>query len=368
MESALRHGLSVEQESSLRRWFGSPERLKQGADPKIEDLAVAWAIEAPAGTKTASVVSDDATPWTLNLKRVGKQNLFVAMTRLAEGAGFRWRYVLDGKPVGDDRQIEVYTMPPESKPDPSVPRGRLESQARLISQVFGGTAHDWWLYTPANFDPAVESNLVVFQDGQWARSYAPVYFDHLIAKHQIGQTVVVFVSPGTFPDGRSDRSREYDTLSDRYVRFLLDELLPQVETKYRISQDPMRRCVAGLSSGGICSFTCAWQRPDKFGLVMTWIGSFTNIASGENLQSGGHNYPALIRKTSPKPIRIFLQDGDNDLDNVHGNWPLANREMIAALQFAKYDLKWVWGKGFHSDRHGRATLAAALRWLFRPGA
>ncbi len=370
-------------ESELIQWFGGEKAVMSGADAKIADLTVAWAIDAPEGASQVRVVGDYgprwpdqfgagrftvkrvASPLNVALRRVGRGNLYVGAAKLVEADAYRWHFSIDGKEVGNSRDLEVYTMPPESKPDPTIPAGKLEPQPKLQSKIFGGTNHDWWLYTPANFDPGIESNLMVFQDGQWAHNYAPVYFDHLIAKHDLPQTIVVFVTPGTFPDGKSDRSREYDSLNDMYVRFLLEELLPPVEAKFKIAKDPMRRCVAGLSSGGICSFTTAWQRPDKFGLVMSWIGSFADIASGPTLREGGHNYPALIRKTGNKPIKVFLQDGANDLDNEHGNWPLSNYQMALALEWRKYDLMTVWGNGFHSDRQGRATMADALRWLFK---
>ncbi len=370
-------------EKSLTDWFGGRSQLEKGAEPKIDDLTVAWAVSVKGWPRSVEVRSDGAypdagtvfvrgqglvelpgKPFVHRLHRVGDSQLYVGASRLMEGDCFSWHYVVDGKTLGEAHRVEVYTMPPESKPDARVPRGKLEQQQRLTSQVFGGTWHDWWVYTPHDFDPQKESNLVVFQDGQWAHSYAPVYFDHLIAQGDLPQTVVIFVTPGTFPDGRSDRSREYDTLSNDYARFLLEELLPQVESRFKITHDPSRRCLAGLSSGGICSFTAAWQRPDAFGLVLSWIGSFTNIASGATLREGGHNYPALIRKTEKKPIRVFLQDGSTDLDNVHGNWPLANHEMAKALEFKGYQVKTVWGRGGHSDLLGRATLADALRWLF----
>ena len=89
------------------------------------------------------------------------------------------------------------------------------------------------------------------------------------------------------------------------------------------------------------------------------VGSFTNIR-------GGHVYPALIRKTPPKPIRVFLQAGARDLDNVHGNWPLANQEMAAALKFARYDYRFDFGEEGHNGRHGGAILPESLRWLWRP--
>ncbi len=346
----------------LARWFGERD-LETGAGVRIEDLVGAWAIRAPKATRAA--VASIPPGRRFELTRIDETGLFVGAFTAREAEAFRWTYEVDGRAIGAVREFEAYTMPPESKADPKVPKGNLEKQAPVTSQVFGGTKHDWWIYTPAGFDAGVESNLMVVQDGQWSTGYVPVYFDHLIAKKEIPQTVVVFVTPGTFPDGKWDRSREYDSLGDAYVRFLLEELLPPVEAKYKITQDPMRRGVFGLSSGGICAFTAAWERPDKFGLVLSWIGSFTNIAAGATLREGGHNYPALVRKTLKKPIRVFLQEGENDLDNVHGSWPLANRAMEASLRFMGYDVKSVWGLGFHSDRQGRATLADALRWLYR---
>ena len=113
-----------------------------------------------------------------------------------------------------------------------------------------------------------------------------------------------------------------------------------------------------MSSGGICAWTVAWERPDQFGKVLSHIGSFTNIR-------GGHVYPALIRKTEPKPIRVFLQDGANDLNNRHGSWPLANLQMAQSLGFAGYDHRFVFGDGAHNGKHGGAILPDSLRWLWR---
>ena len=184
-------------------------------------------------------------------------------------------------------------------------------------------------------------------------------------------TIGIFINPGEVPSPdpgqkpRSNRSFEYDSLGDQYARFLLEEILPEVEKTLKLRHDAASRAISGISSGGICSFTVAWERPNEFGKVLSWVGSFVNIASGKTLREGGHNYPALIRKTPKKPIRVFLQDGGNDLDNIHGNWPLANQEMAKALAFAGYDYKFEYGRGFHSNKHGRAILPDSLRWLWR---
>jgi enterochelin esterase family protein len=176
-------------------------------------------------------------------------------------------------------------------------------------------------------------------------------------------TIGIFIDPGQIPSSaggrpRSNRSFEYDTLSDAYSRFLLEEILPAVGEKYTLTTDPAGRAICGISSGGICAFTVAWERPDAFSKVISYVGSFTNIR-------GGHVYPALIRKTERKPIRVFLQDGENDLDNLHGNWPLANRQMAAALKFAGYDYRFTMGTGGHNGQQGGAILPEMLRWLWR---
>jgi enterochelin esterase family protein len=176
-------------------------------------------------------------------------------------------------------------------------------------------------------------------------------------------TIGIFINPGVFPakeEGKkpvSNRSFEYDTPSDQYARFLLEEILPEVGKTYKLTDDPEKRAIGGLSSGAICAWTVAWQRPDAFRKVLSHIGSYTNIR-------GGHIYPALIRKTPKKPIRIFIQDGSGDLDNAHGNWPLANQDMAAALKFAKYEYKFEFGDGAHTGRHGGAILPDSLRWLW----
>jgi enterochelin esterase family protein len=135
-------------------------------------------------------------------------------------------------------------------------------------------------------------------------------------------------------------------------------MLPEVAKKYRLTSDAEMRAIAGASSGGICAFTVAWERPDHFRKVVSHIGSFTNIR-------GGHVYPALIRKSAVRPLRVFLQDGSNDLDNQHGNWPLANQQMAAALKFRKYDYTFEYGDGAHTHTHGGAILPDTLRWLWR---
>lgn len=346
----------------IRGWYGK-ENLLKGPSPKVSELDVAWAIEAP-DAKTPPQIVSQAGDFRLPLRRVGNTDVYAAAVTLPEGTGMAWSYEVDGERRGGG-QLEVYATLPDSKVQPGIPKGTVIQQPKWKSRVFEGTERDWWVYVPAQYTPDKPAAVMIFQDGEWYKSHVPTVFDNLIAKGEMPVTVGIFVNPGRFEGGRSNRSFEYDTLSGQYARFLLEEILPEVEKTVKLRQDPAGRAVAGISSGGIAAWTAAWERPDQFGKVLSWVGSFTNIASGPTLREGGHNYPALIRKTEKKPIRAFLQAGENDLDNRHGSWPLANLQMDRALKFAGYDYKFVMGRGFHGDKHGKALLPDSLRWLWR---
>ena len=246
-----------------------------------------------------------------------------------------------------------------------MPRGTVKQMPPWESKIFAGTKRDWWVYVPAQYTDASPAAVMVFQDGAGPKDYVPTVFDNLIAKKDMPVTVGIFIQPGIRADGGANRSFEYDTLSDQYARFLLEEILPEVEKTVKLRHDAASRAISGASSGGICAFTVAWERPNEFSKVLSWIGSFTNIASGKTVREGGHNYEAMVRKTPRKPIRVFLQDGANDLDNNNGNWPLANQTLAKSLSFARYDYRFEFGQGFHSNRHGRAILPDSLRWLWR---
>lgn len=265
-----------------------------------------------------------------------------------------------------------YVLGPDSMVKEGVPQGTVTKLSWKSEKVYPGTERDYWIYVPKQYDGSEPAAVMVFQDGQGyvnptGQQRATVVFDNLIHAKQMPVTIGIFIQPGNIapsqPGGRprSNRSFEYDTVSDQYSRFLLEEILPDVGKSYKLTDNPNQRAICGISSGGICAWTVAWERPDAFRKVLSQIGSFTNIR-------GGHVYHALIRKTEKKPIRVFLQDGSNDLDNAHGNWPLANQEMAASLKFAKYDYRFEFGDGGHTPKHGGALLPDALRWLWRPEA
>ena len=261
-----------------------------------------------------------------------------------------------------------YTPEKDSERQEGVPEGTV-TKHHWTSKVFGGTERDYWVYVPKQYDAAKSACVMVFQDGG---SYVdtkkdfrtPIVFDNLIHKKEMPVTIGIFINPGEIPPAvpdqtsRKNRSFEYDTPSPQYAEFLIKEILPEVGKSYKLTSKPEERAIGGISSGGICAWTVAWERPDVFLKVLSHVGSFTNIR-------GGHVYPALIRKTERKPIRVFLQDGSGDLDNLHGNWPLANQEMAAALKFAGYDYQFVYGDGGHNGKQGGAILPESLRWLWQ---
>ncbi|HAF22827.1 MAG TPA: gluconolactonase [Blastocatellia bacterium] len=258
----------------------------------------------------------------------------------------------------------------DSKLQPGVPKGEILKFSFDSSKIFPGTTREYWVYVPAQYTPAKPACVFVGQDG--IKFEAPTVFDNLIHKNEMPVTIGVFVMHGRVnaanPDSaldRFNRSYEYDGLGDNYARFLLEELLPEVETKktadgraIRLSHNGNDRAIGGLSSGAIAAFTAAWERPVEFSRVFSAIGTYVGLR-------GGDIYPTLIRRFEPKPIRIFLQDGSNDLNIYAGDWWMENQTMERALTFAGYEVQHVWGDGGHNDKQPTAVFPDAMRWLWK---
>jgi enterochelin esterase family protein len=278
---------------------------------------------------------------------------------------------------------DVYLLGPDSLPHEGTPHGKVIGPLTLASQVFTNTTRHYWIYVPAQYDAKTPAALMIFQDGQafvgpHGDYRIPNVFDNLIYRREMPVTIAVFVNPGHTPeqeessstnwgDSINNRGTEYNELNDKYARLVIDELMPAVEKDYNISKDPDDHAIAGASSGAICAFTVAWQRPDEFHKVVSTIGSYTDIR-------GGHVYPDLILQNGRKPIRIFLQDGLNDLRgrgrnnspyNAKRDWHAQNIKMVAALTKKGYDVNYCWGIGTHSGKQGGAMMPEMLRWLWR---
>ncbi|HTL68273.1 MAG TPA: alpha/beta hydrolase-fold protein [Lacunisphaera sp.] len=324
------------------------------------------------------------------------------------GAAWSCAAEITGTPT---RHPGEYHLTADSLPQAGVTPGRLEGPFEWHSHIIRGTVRRYWVFVPAEYTGDKPACLLVFQDGQRALNpTGPLRVDrvieNLVHKKDIPVTIGLFITPGNLSDHYPDnlgtgnpnnRAEEYDALSDAYARMLVEELIPELKQKYRITDDPMGRVIGGTSSGAICAWTVAWERPDQFRKVISMIGSFTSIGyrpahGNQPMVPGGDLYPTLIRRNPPKPIRIFLQDGENDLannaptpgmpdqwsmNNLYGNWHLANLQMLSALEFAnrwadsrkldgpRYDFAHAWGDGWHSDDHGGAILPDILRWMFR---
>lgn len=301
------------------------------------------------------------------------------MLRLTLIAALLGKILSAQQPATDPHAIspdEQYVLGPDSQPQAGVPHGTVTEFTLADSKTYPGFARKWWLYVPAGYDGHTPVALMVFQDGggyvkadgAWR---VPVVLDNLIAQKKLPLMAAIFINPGESPAAatpvaagqktpgvRKNRSVEYDTLGAAYATFLLDEIMPEARKHVAITDDPEGRGICGASSGGICAFTVAWERPDQFRKVYTTIGSFTNIR-------GGNAYPGLVRATDKKPIRIFQQDGARDIVNQFGSWPEGNKAMAAALVEKGYDHQFVFGEGAHNARHGASILPYALRWLWR---
>jgi len=303
-----------------------------------------------------------------------------------------FHYLIGGNKFGGSVDLPAYG--PLSYLQPGVASGKLSDKIVHTSQIYDGMKSEYWVYVPAEYDPKSPAALMVFQDGGWyidRTGNIPVLnaIDNLIAQEKIPVMICVFIDPGditdspgtptyTFVKGYSDkwhrtlkdsmRSTLYDTVSDRYARFLRDEVLAEVGAKYNIRKDAYSHAITGLSSGGICSFNAAWQMPDLASRVISWIGSFDSIQWKEDpaVPDGGQDYPSKILHETKRNIRVWLQDGSEDLEiERYGSWPLANLRMANALKMKEYDFHFSFGKGTHNSAHGAVLFPDAMIWLWR---
>lgn len=328
-------------------------------------------------------------------------HLWYATAQIPEiGKLHAFHYQVNGAAFGGRLDLPAY--PPNFYPQPGVPQGQLSEKITHTSKIYEGMKADYWIYIPAQYDPKTPTALMVFQDGSGYGNRDGDHgilnvIDNLIAQKKIPVLICVFINPGSIKDAPGSptydfvkahserfhrtlddamRSTLYDTVSDRYARYLRDEILADVGAKYNLRKDAYSRAITGLSSGGICSFNAAWQIPDQFSRVITWIGSFTNIQWPDpatdpinpdlKTQQGGQDYPDKILREPHRNIRIWLQDGSNDMENPNwGSWPLANIRMANALKTREYDFHFSFGKGTHNAGHGASEFDKELTWLWR---
>jgi enterochelin esterase-like enzyme len=355
-------------------WAGrGPEfffALETSAKPQL-------VIDGVAGPPMQQLVGSDVWYAAARIEQLGKLHSF--------------HYLLNGTKFGGKLDVPAFT--PLSYKQPGVPFGTLSDKITYVSNIYDGMKSEYWIYVPAQYKGETPAAVMVFQDGGWytdrnGNNPALNVIDNLIAQKKIPVMICIFINPGDISDSPgtptynfvkaysdqwkrtlkdSMRSTLYDTVSDRYPRFLRDEILAEVGAKYNLRKDAYSRAITGLSSGGICAFNAAWQLPAQFSRVISWIGSFSAIQWKEDPANpdGGQDYPDKILREPKRNIRVWVQDGSDDLDLRYGNWPLANLRMANALKAQDYDFHFSFGKGTHNSAHGAAEFPAEMIWLWR---
>ena len=326
-------------------------------------------------------------------EQIPSSNLWYTSAQIESvGRMHQFHYLIAGASFGG--RLDLPAFSPLSYLQPGTPAGTLSEKLIHTSRIYDGMKSEYWIYVPAQYDPKVPAAIMVFQDGggyidRNGTNPALNVIDNLIAQKKIPVMICVFINPGdisaspgtptydfvkaygdkwsrTLKD--SMRSTLYDTVSDRYARFLRDEVLAEVGAKYNLRKDAYSHAITGLSSGGICSLNAAWQMPEEFSRVLSWIGSFTSIQWKENSANsdGGQDYPEKVLREPRRNLRVWLQDGANDMENGHyGSWPTANIRMANALKTRDYDFHFSFGKGTHNSAQGAAEFPQEMIWLWR---
>lgn len=319
------------------------------------------------------------------MTRVGNSQYWMHLAKMRTGTTHAYQFFADGKPLGNRSDVAGYN--PDSYPRDGVPEGKLSDKQTITSKIYDGMKADFWYYASPGVDPATPAPLMVWQDGQGLvnRDLSKLRLftvtENLVAQKLIPPMVHVMIAPGLSPEGKPMRSVEYDTVSDRYNRFLLEEVLPEVEKVYKLRPDGYSRAIGGESSGGICSFNSAWFNPEKFARVHSTIGSYTSIQWHPDehnelessttatkqpvLWAGGNLYPFMVRKLPKRNIRIWMSDGTDDLENTHGSWPLQNIQLANSLKMREYDFHFRFGLATHDGAQNAIDLPESLSWLWR---
>ncbi len=333
-----------------------------GATVWGQDYLFVTASEAPV------TISIDNQP-AMAMTQIPGSNLWMYVTKMRTGVTHPYQYYAAGKPLG--ARGDAVGHNPDSYPKAGVPHGKMSEKQTIVSKLYDGMKSDYWVYASPGVDPAVPAPLMVWQDGQnlvpeLSRMRLAVVTENLIAQKLLPPMVHVLIAPGTSATGRAMRSIEYDTVSDLYARFLMEEVLPEVEKTYKLRPDSYSRAIAGESSGGICAFNVAWFMPEKFSRVHSAVGSFTSIQwrPQEKLE-GGNVYPFKVRKEPKRNIRVWLSDGFDDLENNHGSWPMQNIQMANSLKLRDYDFHFRFGTAAHGGAQAALDLPESLAWLWR---
>jgi len=314
----------------------------------------------------------------LPLTRVPGSNLWYRLMRLRTGVTHSYEFFSDGKPMSLMYSYDVAGYNLDSYPRAGVPRGTMSERKTMASKIYPNMTVNYWVYASPGVDPSRPSPVMVWQDGEsmtgakdLVRMRLAIVAENLVDQKLIPPMIHVLISPGTGPAGAggaraSMRGVQYSEVSDRYGRYLLEEILPDVEKIYRLRKDGYSRAIGGLSAGGICAFNTAWHFPDQFSRVYSHVGAFTAPARrpAEN-SDGGHLYPFKVRREPRKNLRVWLSSGTYDYENDGGSFPLQNIQLANSLKLRGYDFHFRFGEAMHSGGQPSLDLPEILAWLWR---
>ncbi len=353
----------------VKRLGEAPIKSGEAFDSNGPDFI--WAVESAS---QPSMILDDQPAGPL--RQIAGTNLWFHVAQLRVGTSHRFHYLVNGAKFGGSYDVPAYT--PDSYARPGVPQGKISEKLVHTSKLYGGMETNYWIYVPAQYNPAVPAALMVWQDGERymtrnveesCRLCPSLYrlqevTDNLIHDKKIPVMIHVFVSPGTL-NGKPLRSILYDTVSDKYGQFLLEELLPEVYAKYNIRKDAYSRAIQGQSSGGIAAFTVAFNHPESFSRVYTVVGSFTALQWKPGELDGGNIYPFKVRREPKRNLRVWMNDGSEDQEANSGSWPLQNIQLANSLKLKGYDFHFSFGGGSHHAALAVSELPQCLTWLWR---
>jgi len=353
----------------IKRLGEAPIKSGEAFDSNGPDFI--WAVESAS---QPSMILDDQPAGPL--RQIAGTNLWFHVAQLRVGTSHRFHYLVNGAKFGGSYDVPAYT--PDSYARPGVPQGKISEKLVHTSKLYGGMETNYWIYVPAQYNPAVPAALMVWQDGERymtrnveesCRLCPSLYrlqevTDNLIHDKKIPVMIHVFVSPGTL-NGKPLRSILYDTVSDKYGQFLLEELLPEVYAKYNIRKDAYSRAIQGQSSGGIAAFTVAFNHPESFSRVYTVVGSFTALQWKPGEVDGGNIYPFKVRREPKRNLRVWMNDGSEDQEANSGSWPLQNIQLANSLKLKGYDFHFSFGGGTHHAALAASELPQCLTWLWR---
>ena len=353
----------------IKRLGEAPIKSGEAFDSNGPDFI--WAVESAS---QPSMILDDQPAGPL--RQIAGTNLWFHVAQLRVGTSHRFHYLVNGAKFGGSYDVPAYT--PDSYARPGVPQGKISEKLVHTSKLYGGMETNYWIYVPAQYNPAVPAALMVWQDGERymtrnveesCRLCPSLYrlqevTDNLIHDKKIPVMIHVFVSPGTL-NGKPLRSILYDTVSDKYGQFLLEELLPEVYAKYNIRKDAYSRAIQGQSSGGIAAFTVSFNHPESFSRVYTVVGSFTALQWKPGEVDGGNIYPFKVRREPKRNLRVWMNDGSEDQEANSGSWPLQNIQLANSLKLKGYDFHFSFGGGTHHAALAASELPQCLTWLWR---